>query len=84
MELRNLSKAIQFIADFIPEAMTETKTPGCSIALINDSKLIYKDGFGWRDLEESLPATPDTLYASAHAQKLLLLPLFSHWRNRAN
>jgi len=69
MELRNLSKAIQFIADFIPEAMTETKTPGCSIALINDSKLIYEDGFGWRDLEESLPATPDTLYGIGSCTK---------------
>ncbi len=48
---------------FIQERMSETKLPGLSIALVKGDEVIWARGFGFRDLERGLPATPETLYA---------------------
>jgi CubicO group peptidase (beta-lactamase class C family) len=42
--------------------MREAKLPGLSIAVVEKGKTIYAEGFGSRDRENNLPATPDTLY----------------------
>ena len=36
--------------------------PGLSISVVKNGETIYAEGFGSRDLEKNLPATPDTLY----------------------
>ncbi len=61
MESAAIPTAIAFIEKYIPEAMRDAKTPGCSLALVRGGEIVYESGFGWRDLERSLPATPDTL-----------------------
>lgn len=42
--------------------MREGKMPGLSIAVVKNGETLYDKGFGSRDLEKNLPATPDTLY----------------------
>lgn len=46
----------------IPLYMEDARMPGFSIAVVDDGKTIYAEGFGLRDTRENLPATPDTLY----------------------
>jgi CubicO group peptidase (beta-lactamase class C family) len=46
----------------IPIYMEEARMPGFSIAVVDDGKTIYAEGFGLRDTQKNLPATPDTLY----------------------
>ena len=36
--------------------------PGFSIAVVDHGETIYAEGFGLRDTQKVLPATPDTLY----------------------
>ncbi|WP_158907418.1 serine hydrolase domain-containing protein, partial [Rectinema subterraneum] len=62
-------RAAQFIEQYIPEAMHETKTPGYSVAVMKDDELVYGGGFGWRDRERFLPATADTLYGIGSCTK---------------
>ena len=46
----------------IPLYMEDARLPGFSIAVVDDGVTIYAEGFGLRDTQQVLPATPDTLY----------------------
>ncbi len=48
---------------FIFDKVSETKLPGLSAALIMGDQVVWSKGFGFRDLEQGLPATPHTLYS---------------------
>ena len=54
---------------FIFDAMTQSRLPGLSIALVRDSEIVYARGFGQRDIRRGLPATPDTLYSIGSVTK---------------
>ena len=43
--------------------------PGMSAAILKDQKVIWMHGFGYADLENRVPATPDTLYHVASVTK---------------
>ncbi len=50
------------LESFIVEKMSETRIPGLSIALLKDGRVVYQKGFGFRDIEQGLEATPRTVY----------------------
>lgn len=52
----------RWIEKNIPLYMEDARMPGFSIAVVEDGRTIYSEGFGLRDTEMNLPATPDTLY----------------------
>lgn len=58
-----------FIEDYVPRFMREGKIPGLSIAVTHRGETIYSNGFGSRDRERSLPATPETLYGIGSCTK---------------
>jgi CubicO group peptidase (beta-lactamase class C family) len=45
------------------------KIPGLSVAIVKDQELLWTKGFGFADLENHVPATPDTLYSIASLTK---------------
>lgn len=49
--------------------MGETHLPGVSIGLIERGETVYARGFGFRDSERGLPATPRTLYGIGSVTK---------------
>jgi CubicO group peptidase (beta-lactamase class C family) len=55
-------KVKSWIEKNIPIYMEQALMPGFSIAVVDDGETIYAEGFGLRDTEKDLPATPDTLY----------------------
>jgi CubicO group peptidase (beta-lactamase class C family) len=46
----------------VPEMMREAGLPGFSIAVVKEGRTVHAAGFGARDPQKNLPATPDTLY----------------------
>ncbi|UCE21706.1 MAG: serine hydrolase, partial [Candidatus Aminicenantes bacterium] len=54
---------------FITERMEEWKVPGLAISVIQDDRLVYSKGFGFRDVEKNLPVTPQTLFAIGSCTK---------------
>ncbi|MGC8606737.1 MAG: serine hydrolase [Vulcanisaeta sp.] len=50
------------IEEFILGKIRESRLPSLSIGIIKDDELIYARGFGFRDIEKGLPATPRTIY----------------------
>ena len=50
------------LEEFILSKMRESRIPGLSIGIVKDGELTYARGFGFRDVEAGLPATPRTTY----------------------
>src|SRR5437667_8333714 len=48
--------------DLARQAMKEWRVPGVALAVVQDGKVIYAKGFGYRDLENKLPVTTVTLF----------------------
>src|ERR1043165_6166961 len=53
---------LQGLDDLADRAMKEWKVPGVAIAVVQDGKVIYAKGYGYRDLEDKLPVTSGTLF----------------------
>ncbi len=50
------------LEEFIFTKMSATKLPGLSVGVINGDEVVWKKGFGFRDLKSGLTTTPNTLY----------------------
>ncbi len=51
------------------EAMSDWKVPGVAIAIVQDGKVIYAKGYGYRDIDKKLPVTTETLFAIGSISK---------------
>lgn len=49
--------------------LKERKGAGFAVAVVNQNKIIYAKGFGYRDYEKKLPVTPNTLFAIGSCSK---------------
>ena len=61
--------AKEFAERVIPDFMREGKIPGFSVAVVQEGRVIYSQGFGSRDPAKTLPATPNTLYGIGSCTK---------------
>ena len=50
-------------------AKVKWKVPGVGLAIINDGRVVYANGFGERDVEQKLPLTKDTVMYAASLTK---------------
>jgi CubicO group peptidase (beta-lactamase class C family) len=53
----------------IEELREKLKIPGISAAIVKDQKLLWAKGFGHADIENKVPATPETNYRLASVTK---------------
>jgi CubicO group peptidase (beta-lactamase class C family) len=51
------------------ELRTLLKIPGMSAVIVKDQKVLWAKGFGFADVENRIPATPDTIYSIASLTK---------------
>jgi CubicO group peptidase (beta-lactamase class C family) len=51
------------------ELRTQLRIPGLSAVVVKDQKVLWAKGFGFADLENRVPATPDTVYHVASLTK---------------
>ena len=63
--------AIDFakLEEFVLDKMAQTKLAAVSLAIVEGDQIIYQRGFGQRNLEKGLPATPATLYGIGSVTK---------------
>jgi len=50
------------IDNYVSSVIKERNVPGSSVAIVKDREIAWSKGFGYADLEEKTPATPDTVY----------------------
>jgi CubicO group peptidase (beta-lactamase class C family) len=60
----------------VNKALKDWQVPGISIAVVQNGKVIYAKGFGYRDVEKKLPVTTDTLFAIGSVTKSFTSLLF--------
>ena len=53
----------------IQKFMAAKSIPGLSVAIVKNGNFVWANGFGMADLENSVPATPQTLYRLASVSK---------------
>ena len=58
-DIRNIIKAL----------MKCTEIQGLTLAVVNKEEIIMKDGFGFADVKENKPVTPETLFPIASTSK---------------
>ncbi|MCU1240917.1 MAG: hypothetical protein JWO71_1643 [Candidatus Acidoferrum typicum] len=56
------SSKLQGLDTLANQAMKQWKVPGVAIAVVQDGKVIYAKGYGYRDVEKKLPVTTATLF----------------------
>lgn len=63
------SDRIQEIEELLLEKMREAEIPGLSVAIAVDGRLVWANGYGLANVENSVPAAPETAYRSASIGK---------------
>lgn len=54
---------------FVDTMLPEWDVPGAAVAIVKDGKVIFADGFGYRNVEKKLEVTTDTLFAIGSCTK---------------
>jgi CubicO group peptidase (beta-lactamase class C family) len=65
-------KAKEAIADFdkiVKRGLESLNNPGIAVAIVKNDEVIFAEGFGYRDVENKVPMTADTLMAIGSASK---------------
>jgi len=55
--------------DAIFQKIDSTVSPGCSLSVMKDGKIIYERGYGMADLDHNVPNTPTTVFHVASMSK---------------
>lgn len=63
--------AKQRLSWMIRSEMKKQNIKGVSIALVDDQKVVWAEGFGFADVANQIPAIPETVYRVASISKLL-------------
>jgi CubicO group peptidase (beta-lactamase class C family) len=61
--------ALKDLDAFIGQALKDWAMPGLAVAVVKDGETVHLKGYGFRDVEKKLPATPLTLYAIGSTSK---------------
>ena len=66
---QSLSPAEAAQVDKVFEKWNKPNSPGCSLGVYKDGRMLYKRGYGMADLNESVPITPATVFHVASMSK---------------
>ena len=60
---QTVDERLQGFDQWVESVMAEWKVPGLGVAIVEDGEIVFAKGYGWRNVEQELPVTPDTLFA---------------------
>ncbi len=67
--MTSYEQAMKGFRQFVEQKMKDWKVPGAAIAVVKDDKVVFSEGFGYRNIEKSLKVTPETVFAIGSATK---------------
>jgi CubicO group peptidase (beta-lactamase class C family) len=67
---KSVGQKLQGFDQRMQKIMADWEVPGCAIGIVRGGRLVYAKGFGYRDMENKLPVTPETLFAIGSNTKL--------------
>ncbi|WP_210489273.1 serine hydrolase [Rufibacter aurantiacus] len=66
----------------IEKILETTHTPGCAVAVVEGNKVLYTQGFGYRDLERKIKADAHTLFPIGSVTKAFTAALLGQLRDK--
>jgi len=69
LEARGETGLSDDFAPLVRRLMARDQIPGVAVGVVERGHLVYARGFGYRDVENHLPITPDTLFPLGSASK---------------
>ncbi|MFH1998303.1 MAG: serine hydrolase [Planctomycetota bacterium] len=60
---------LQGFSDYVMKRMEEFEVPGMAVGVIQNGKVIFSEGFGYRDVEKKLKVSPQTLFSIGSVSK---------------
>jgi CubicO group peptidase (beta-lactamase class C family) len=61
--------SIEKLDSFISKTMDEWHLPGLAVGIVKKDSIVFIKGYGYRDLENHLPVTPNTVFPVASCSK---------------
>lgn len=68
---KELDKKLKGLDAVVEQIMKDWKVPGVALAIVQNNKVVYSKGFGYRDMANKLPVTPETLFAIGSTTKAI-------------
>ncbi|MBS1718442.1 MAG: beta-lactamase family protein [Armatimonadetes bacterium] len=65
----DMATKLKTLSEKLEIARKQSHVPGMAIAVVKDGEVILTQGFGYRDLENKLPVTPNTIFAIGSSSK---------------
>ena len=69
----NYKRTKASVTSLIQEEMKRYNIQGLSIAIVDDQKIIWTQGFGYADVTNRIPAKPETIYPAGSIAKLFTI-----------
>jgi CubicO group peptidase (beta-lactamase class C family) len=63
--------ALEGFDSLVHQAIADFNVPGLGIAVVAGGEVVYAEGFGFRDVKNELPMTPDSLFAIGSTTKAM-------------
>ena len=64
------AKVAEYVSALVRHEMKKRNVTGLSIALVDDQRVVWAEGFGYADMAGNVPASPDTVYRAGSISKL--------------
>lgn len=65
----NNCKTWMGLGEWIEARVNEWNVPGLAVAVVEKDKVLYRSGFGYRDIENKLPVDTDTIFGIGSSSK---------------
>lgn len=70
VERGDYAKVAEYVSALVRHEMKKRDVTGLSIALVDDQRVVWAEGFGYADKAGNVPASPDTVYRAGSISKL--------------
>jgi len=68
-EEKSIGELLKDFDEYVLKSMEDWEVPGLAVAVVRDSTLVFAKGYGYRDMENKLPVTENTLFAIGSCTK---------------
>lgn len=68
--------------ELVHAEMARAKLPGLAIALVKDNEIVWSRGYGYADLENKTPVTPETVFSVQSVTKPVVTTALMQWYER--
>lgn len=74
--MRNITAALTSLTPLWTRIANVSGVPGVSIGVFHEGEIIFRDSIGYRDLEQKLPSTSDTIYPIGSLSKAFTASIY--------